>query len=263
MMTRRRRGFTLIEMMFVIAFFCLVVGFMGNAMVQATRVQNITGAQYDMQRQGRHDVDVMIDDIHDSQLVLSSYTYNSVVYSSSTNGTLVLQAPSYDASGNALGSNDFIIYHLSGTSAPYTLKRIVVPAAGSARVAVNDVAVASNVLSLTFTYKADQGIVGDGVTKVFTLTAFPSGVPAVVYNGSSLVAGAAYSFTAPQTVTFTSAPAGPDAVDIISPVDPAVSPSQVTTVSVDLLLRNVSSAFQDAAKTQSVEITSKTGLRNH
>ena len=260
----KKRAFTLIEMMFTVAFLFVVACVVADAMVETSRIQNVTAAQYDMQRQSHHELDVFTNDIHDSQLVLNSYTYNAVTYNSDLSTTVVLQAPSYDSTGSPLGTNDIIIYYLKGTAAPYSMYRIVVPASGSARKAVSNELIVENVNSMALTYWGDDDIIGDSKTTTFTLYGTPSDTPFVMINGTTEIAGAGqFTFTAPQTVTFTNAPNAPDALDIIYTIDPSVSPSYISSINVDLKLQQKSAAFQDAAKTQTVEIASRTQLRNH
>ena len=262
----KRKGFSLVEMLFVITFFGLIMGLMGYFLVDMMRVTNVANNGFDMQRQGRHELDVMMSDIRDSSLVLSDAPAETTALSDNSK-CIILQSPSYDSAGNSLGINDIIAYQLVGSAAPYELQRTIWPAVGSSRPAVSGAVVAKNVKSMTLTYFSDQGVIGDGITKVFTLAGIPTNANlTVTENGSVLQMGSSpgqYTFTAPQTLTFVTAPSAPDSIDTLYIADPAVSPSQVTSVDVDLQLQVTSPALGRTAPTQTFELTGRCRLRNH
>src|SRR5262249_37320456 len=140
----------------------------------ASRLAKSVDTTATLQSDTRHGLDLLAEDLRDSSSVENSFTAGSAAYTSSTTGTLALPTPyyTYDTTGSPPASySDHIIYHLVGSSAPYTLNRRVVPATGSSRAAVSDTVIAQNVQSATFTCFASQSWTGDGTTRIFTMNA--------------------------------------------------------------------------------------------
>src|SRR5207247_1000271 len=123
---KRVRGFSVIETVIVLSLFAVVATVLAAVTIDTSRLAKTITVQEKMQHQSRHQLDVLMRDIRDAQYVLTSYTSGATTYQSNTTGTLILQAPSYDSSGNILASNDVMVYDLVGSSAPYTLNRLVV-----------------------------------------------------------------------------------------------------------------------------------------
>jgi len=234
-----------------------------------------------IQAQTRRSLDLFANDVHASNQVLSSYN----AYTSSTSGTLILEAPSYDSSGNVLsGKHDDIVYHLVGTSAPYTLNRYVAIASGSARPAQTDTVIAQNVQSATLVYQVSQSLTGaDGSTTRFALNAPSAGsgptlVKTVLKNGASVtvttttpgagqaqfMAASTIPLFAQGSILFGTAPATTDACDLRYSVDPssATSAAQVTSVVLDLKV-SVTAAGLGPSGTETAEMASTANLRNH
>ena len=264
---KRQAGFTLVETMFVMGFFSVIAVLVGFSLMDLARFTTVSSNNNDLGQTARHEVDVMMEDVNESSLVLDSYTdTNGAIYSTDFSSTLVLQVPAYDSSGNALGVNDVIIYHTVGTVPSKVLRRIVCPASGSARQAVNDQVIIRNLQSVSFSFSVDEGIIGDGVTKIFTLAGIPNTSSiTVMQNGTSYSTPSnAVSFATPQTLTFNTAPAAQDALDITYSVDPSVSPSQVTAVTADINLQIAGPRLLNGqSPAQVTDISSQAVLRNH
>lgn len=269
-MRRRSRlvaGFQLVETMLAVGFLALVIAVFAQVSVNVARLTSVTTTDATMEQQSRHQLDHFIQDIEDGSAVLATYT-GAATYTTDNSTTLVLQAPSYDANGNLLGTNDVTIYYLSGKAAPYSLHRIVITSAGSIRSSSPDTVVASNVQSLSLSYFVSQTYSGDGTTKAFGLSAFPSG-PTVTeqatMNGAAVTFGAQPSqaqWVSPSSLTFNTAPASAATINAYYSVDPSKYASSVTQVVVDLAL-SVSGPTLGHSKTQIVDVAGEANLRNH
>jgi prepilin-type N-terminal cleavage/methylation domain-containing protein len=270
---RGRAGFTMIETMIAAAIFGTIVFAVAWLGGEALRLSNLVTTNATMQSAGRLRLDQFMQDVQDSSAVLTSYTTGTTTYTSSTTGTLVLAAPSYtyDSSGNPLNTyTDHIIYHLVGASAPYTLNRVVLPASGSPRAAVPDTVIARNVQSATFTCLVSSTWTGDGSSTTFALDTSVAGsgatlVESVTANGAavSLGSGASQAHFTSSALQFGTAPADQTTIDALYSVDPSASASYVTGVRLDLILSTTDPSQRAAAQTQTVELSSRSNLRNH
>ena len=278
---QRGGGFTLVEVMFAVGLISLILGVTVQATVTTSALAQRTSATTTLQSQTRLGLDAMMRDIHAGYRVLPSYSS----YSSNRDNTMVLQAPAYSSSGNILAAQyDYIVYHLVGASAPFTLNQYVVTASGSARSAMSDTVIAKNIQSLTLLYLVDQPLTtGDGTTTRFSLNAAVSGIgmgfiATVLNNASSLsivartpVAGEV-EYLAPSTspaypqgsILFGTAPISSGGIDMIYSVDPSnsVSASKITQVSVDLRAGGTDSTLGGSAA-EAVEMVSRTNLHNY
>lgn len=278
---QRGAGFTLVEVMFAVGLISLILGVTVQATVTTSALAQRTSATTTLQSQTRLALDAMIRDIHAGYQVMPSFSS----YSSSTDSTLVLQAPAYTSAGNALsGQYDYIVYHLVGSSAPYTLNQYVVTVSGSARSAKSDTVLAKNIQSLTLLYLVDQPLTtGDGTTTRFGLNAAVAGsgagfIETVLNNGSPLTivartpAAGEAEYLAPSTspaypqgsILFGTAPVSSGGMDLIYSVDPSdsASASKITQVSVDVRAGDTDGSLGKSAM-ESVEMVSRTNLHNH
>lgn len=277
----RRAGFTLVEVMFAVGLICLILGVTVQSTLTTSALAQRTSATTTLQSQTRLALDAMIRDIHAGYRVMPSYSS----YSSSTDSTLVLQAPAYTSAGTILsGQYDYIVYHLVGTSAPFTLNQYVVTAAASARSAKSDTVIAKNIQSLTLLYLVDQPLTtGDGTTTRFSLNAAVTGtgtgfIETVLKDASPLTivartpAAGEAEYLAPSTspaypqgsILFGTAPVSSGGMDMIYSVDPSnpVSASKITQVSVDAKAGGTDGSLGGSA-TESVEMVSRTNLHNY
>jgi hypothetical protein len=277
---RRRltRGFGILESMFAMGIFTIILGVIAWSIVDSARMGNADYASVYNETSTRQVLDKFIADAHASSQVLASYTYGSTTYTSNINNTLILKAPSYDSSGNIISSSyDYIVYHLVGNAAPYTLNRLVVTSSGS-RPSSADTAIATNVQSATFICLVDQTVTGDGTSTNFDLNSavYGSGtnlVEGVVMNGGSVGIGTASTqvqFVAPTTLKplgqlgFGAAPTAGSTIDALYSVDPSQSANQpnITAVNLDLQIQTTNAGLGGSA-VQSDEITGRTNLHNH
>lgn len=264
---RLRAGTQLLEVLLFVAIAGMVISLLAELTVSMSSLTQVTSLDASIEDQSRHQLDNVIQDVTDSSIVLQSYTGQST-YTTDTSTTLVLQAPSYNASGNILGTNDVIVYYLSGTSAPYSLHRIVAAAPGSQRSSSADKVVSSNVQSMAITYLVSQNFTGDGTTKAFTLSAFPGGpspVGQVTVNALAVALGTGpgqAQFVSPNTLHFTGAPAKGATINALYSVDPSAYASAVTGVNLDCQM-SVSGPQLGPAATQTVEVASQANLENH
>ena len=276
----RAHGFTLVEVMLAVGFLGMIIGAVAWMNVGVIAITQRVTATSTLQSQARLSLDGMISDIHSSDKVLASYGS----YASGTNSALILEQPAYSTNGTILaGQYDHTIYHLVGSSAPYTLNRVVTAVSGSARVSAADIVLAKNVQSLTFTCLVDQAVTGDGTTTRFGMNATLAGtvatwVQSAQQNGTALTvvmsapsAGQVEFLSASVTppfpqgsVQFGSAPAPGDGVDLQYSVDPSNSTSagQITQVTVDLHVGSTDASLGPSG-TESVEMVDSTNLHNH
>jgi len=275
---RRVRGFSLIESMFAMGIFAFIMAIAAWAIVDSARMGNATYASVTNETSTRQQLDRFIADAHASSSVLASYTTGGTTYTSSTTGTLILKAPSYDSSGSIIdNSYDYIVYHLVGSAAPYTLNRLVVTTTGS-RPACSDTTIATNVNSATFVCLVDQTMTGDGSSRNFDLNS------AVYGSGSTLVQGATRNgdavslgtgttqvqFVAPTAAKplgqlgFGVAPISGATIDALYSVNPSLAANQpnITAVNLDLKVQTTNAGLGGSA-VQSDEITGRTNLHNH
>lgn len=286
---RRLRGFTLVETLLVSLFFVIIMGLIFGINLDTARVGTIIRTSAGLQTQAHGKMDTFVNDIHDSDQILSTYTTASgTVYSSNTQSTLILEAPSYttagtiptttDSKGNVVpASYDYIVYHTvsaSGSKGPYTLNRLVETASGSARSASADTVLASNVQTATFTCLVDQPLNGNGVDTSFGLNSRldTAGLGmAVTMNGSAVSSGngasqAQYmspSATSLGTLDFGTAPLTNAVIDAVYPVDPsnAANGGNVSQVELDLTL-SAATLGSGPVTTQTLTVTSSAYLRN-
>lgn len=264
------RGLQLVETLIAVTLMAMVLVIVAQVAITVSRLTNVVTTASTMEDQGRHQLDQMMQDIKSSSAVLTSYAVGGTTYRTDGTTTLVLQTPSYDSSGNILATNDTIIYHRSGTAAPYSLHRIVCASAGSARSSEADKVVVSNVKSITFSYFVSENFTGDGSTATFSLTAFPSGSGAtefVTESGSSVSLGAGVNqvqFVAPKSLTFGTAPASTAPIYVLYSTSPSTYASQIQGVSVDLKLGvNNTSLGHSSTEAQNEELSSQANLKNH
>jgi hypothetical protein len=268
-----RAGFTLIETTIsaaIVGTIIFAVAWLGG---ETLRISNLVSTTATLQSEGRLRLDQFMQDAQDSRSVLASYSTGTTTYSSSSTGTLVLAAPSYtyDNSGNPLNSyTDHIVYHIAGTTAPYTLNRVVLPAAGSPRPPVDDTVIVRSVQSATFTCLASSSWTGDGATRSFALNAPVAGsgttlIETVTANGTAVSLGpganeAQFSSTALQLGT---PPTDQTTIDALYSVDPSASASSVSAVRLDLVLSATDPSQRAGAQTETVELSSTANLRNY
>ena len=280
----RARGFTLVETMLAVSSLGLIVALLAGITIDTSRLSGDINAQATLQSQTRLQLDIITQDIRSSDAVLASYTPSGgPTYTTDTGSTLILQVPAVSADGSSTPATfttttqtfapnafDVVLYHLVGTSAPYTLNRIVLPSAGSGRAAVADTAIVFNVQSATFGYQAVRTLTGNGTRATFSIDPFSTPGQTVTVNGAALpqVAGSASvppgeaRFTAPSTLTFGTAPTTTDVVDASYSVSPASAASAVTSISVDLAVSSTNGGLRPTT-TQTVELTSAANLSNH
>ena len=278
---RRRRlsgGFTVIESMFSMVIFAFIMSIAAWAIVDSARIGNATYASVTNETSTRQQLDKFIADAHASSSVLATYTYGANTYTSNTSGTLILKAPSYDSSGNIISNSyDYIVYHLVGNAAPYTLNRLVVVSSG-ARPSSSDTVLATNVSSATFVCLVDQTMTGNGTSTNFDLNSAVAGsgstlVTGISRNGDAVSLGGGVSqaqFVAPTTlkplgqVQFGVAPISGATIDALYSVDPSLSANQpnITAVNLDLKVQTTNVGVAGSG-TQSDEITGRTNLHNH
>ena len=264
----KSRGFTLTEILVVVTIMGMLVGSLVSISIDTTRLGKTIVSEESLSGKSRAQLDVMMKDIQDAGAILATYT-NGSTYTTDANGNLILQVPSHDASGDLLTTNDVIVYHRVGASAPYTLKRIVFPTAGSSRASTGDVTILSNIDSISTTYFVDQMLTGTGSATTFPLVGTPLTSPEriVLVNGVKLQLGAApgevqYMSGTPYNIVFGTAPAQNAPIDAVYAVDPAASASFITGVLVDLTLSTTNNALK-GSKTQTAKYSSQATLRNH
>ena len=261
-------AFTLTQMLVAMVFYALIIAFIATFTVSSTRLSNVVQVDATMEKQTRHQVDQITQDLHDSSQILASYAASGgAQYTTDTTSTLVMQAPSYDANGNMLNTNDIIVYHLVGNAAPYTLNRAVFAANGSARKTSADSVIVSNVQQMAITYLVDQVYTGDGKAATFSLTGYPQDgtTKTVTMSGNQVSIGTGTNqvqFVSPASLTFGTIPVSGAPIDALYTVSPATYPSAVTSVQVDITT-TVSGANVGYHQTQTVELTSQANLRNH
>ena len=278
------RGFTLVETMIVVSVFGLILALLAGIAVDTSRLSGDINASVILQSQARLQLDVLAQDIRSSSSVLASYTPSGgPTYVTDTDSTLVLQLPALSGDGSSTpasfaaatqtwtpSASDILVYHLVGSSAPYTLNRVIYSSAGSGRAAQADTILVSNVQSVTFGYLGVRVLAGNGVQTAFPVDTFASPGQAVTINGAAmpLVTGTAAipagsaRFTAPNTLTFGTAPAPTDTVDASYPLSPVSAASAVTCVTLDLTVSSTNAGLRPTA-TQTVELTSAVNLSNH
>ena len=283
-MAARARAFTLVETMLVVSIFGLIVALLAGITIDTGRLSGDINAQATLQSQTRLQLDVITQDIRSSDAVLASYTPSGgPTYTTDTGSTLVLQLPAVSADGSSTPATftnatqtftpnafDVVIYYIAGTSAPYTLNRIVLPSAGSGRAAVANTAVVFNVQSATLGYQAVRTLTGNGTKTDFSIDAFSTPGQTVTVNGATLpqvtgsssVPSGEARFTAPSTLTFGTAPAATDVVDASYPVSPASAASAVTSIAVALMVSSTNGGLRPTT-TQTVALTSAANLSNH
>jgi prepilin-type N-terminal cleavage/methylation domain-containing protein len=280
-LARRRRsrgtGFTLIETLFAVSIFGLLAALLGWMMVDTSRLSLTVSTSATLESQARIRLDMFTSDVHDASTVLASYVNNGTTYTSNTTSSLVIQAPSYDSTGSIIaGSYDYTYYHLVGSAAPYTLNRVVMPASGSARAAVSDTVIASNVQSVNFICVVDQTWQATGST-AFALSSQVSGsgnslVQSATMNGAAVTLGSSgqAQFLAPTTaypqgyLSFTNAPAVNSLIDVLYSVDPSQSANQpnITGVIMDLVVQ-ITDTGEGRGAVQTVEMSGRSNLHNH
>jgi len=280
--TRRRsmrRGFSALETLFSLVIFAAIMSMICWATIDTARMGGADYSSVQVETSTRHELDQFIADAHSSSNVVATYTNAGTTYTSNISNTIILKAPSYDSSGNIIAATyDYIVYHLVGNAAPYTLNRLVVTTSGS-RPSSADTVVATNVQSATFVCLVDQTMNGDGSTTQFGLNSavFGTGsnlIESVTMTASGVALGAGASqvqFDAPVSpaypqgsLLFGTAPASGAVIDSLYSVDPSQAANQpnITAVSLDLDIQQVNPGL-GGSSTQADEITGRTNLHNH
>lgn len=146
--SQKEQGFTLIEIIIVIAIFSALMLALLNLFDWHNKVYLLERADTQATGSARITMNNMTKYIAQASQVLASRTINGTTYTTGSN-TVVLQLPSFDASGNLIAStNDYVVYNLSGT----TLSQITeLGSASSARYAGTKV-MSQDVGTLSITY---------------------------------------------------------------------------------------------------------------
>lgn len=267
---RLLRGAQLIETMIAVTLIGIALAVVAQVAISVSRLTNVVTLDSTMEDQSRHQLDQMIQDIKSTGLVRASYSSGGTAYTTDGSTTIVLQAPSYDSSGNILATSDTIIYYLAGAAAPYSLHRVVYASTGSTRSSEADKIIVTNIQSMTLTYLVSQTFTGDGSTTTFSLNGAPAGASPteqVTVSGAAVSLGTKptqVQFVSPSSLTFGTAPASAAPINALYSVDPSVNASQVTEVYVDLKLSITGTELgHSSTETQNAELSCQANLKNH
>ena len=267
------------ETLLAVLLVAVVLGVIAGGMMMASRVCIVESNNSTFASSGRSVLDLMRQDAVSSCGVLSSISTGGSTYTSSPSGTMILESPAVTYNGDgSVGTTyiDDVVYHLSGPSPPYTLNRIVVPAAGSPTLPEPDTAIASNIQAFNVTFLHHAAWTGDGSTLIFPLDV-PNTSGANSSNTAITVAGASIplqsggaSWVMPDTnypngaIQLSYAPPMGAAIDAVYPVDSTTNAGQsgVSTVDIGLTYSAAVAAPGDLS-TRSLDLFTVAKFRNH
>jgi hypothetical protein len=283
---RAKQGFSLIQTMVAMATSLFVAYTLAQITLTTSRIGGALTTRATLQQQGRRSIEQMVQDLQSGNAIMASYTArNGTTYRTNTTDTLVLRAPSYDASGVILsGKNDFIVYKLTPMTAgrngaPYKLTCLVENDASgqSARWAHAEKTIANNVKSANFKYLYRYVTRGNGINLTFGLDTAILGLNSSAVE-SLTVGGAPFAIGSDTQVKLLDPILGlplgalvflqpplPDAViELLYAIDPSLAPSQdkISQVSVNLKLEATDPSGTSNNKVQTVDLSSSAVLRN-
>ncbi|MDR3707369.1 MAG: hypothetical protein P4L33_03640 [Capsulimonadaceae bacterium] len=232
-------------------------------------------------------MDTIRQDLLDSDAVEEQYAFGGTTYTSGPS-TLILELPWHTFSGTSVTTgDDYVLYHLVGSAAPYTLNRYLITSAGSPRGTINVDSVLVGTLmngksstaiikDIVFTYYAHLKATGDGSTTTFALQNAPV-ISTTAARSSGIVnrGGTAVSLTATSplasftssgtngSLVFTTAPSSQTAIDALYPIDASQYSSSAIMVVVQLDFSTTNNSLISTASSQSLEIGTEGKLRGN
>lgn|GEM_PF-2994208 len=279
--SNRTAGVSLVETVIAVFFIGAAVVSICWGALEVSRIFAEESAASNMTEKSRNSLDLMRRDVICSDKILSTLTVGATTYTTSTSGVLILEVPSmtYSANGTPSGPyEDDVVYHLVGTSAPYTLNRLVHPATGSPIGAMPDNAIAKNVQSLSLTFLHHVSYLEPSTPVLDIPMDVPASSVASASNSSVNVGGTNIafgtlgtqaSFIAPGTtytngaVLLPSLPATGTYVDLFYPVTPSlVTGSWVGSSVLMTLSLSTPVTVPSEPSTQSITLMSEGTMRN-
>ncbi len=221
---RGERGYTLLEIVLAMVLGTLLLALTFSIYEIVNRGLSRESDRANQLFLGRLASDRICKDIRSARRVKSSYGG----YTSSST-VLILEVPSYNASGLISGSYDYILYRFN--SSDKSLRKSVFPASGSSRQGVTNLIETPKVDSVVFRYYTLQQYTGDGSRREFILGGYPldaDGNLAIdeitVKVGNSVLNSSQYTTNAStRKLTLNSAPSSGTTVEVTYALDPARS----------------------------------------
>ncbi len=223
----KQMGTTLIEVLMALVIMTLLLAMVGDVQLLSTRIYKQDSGWQESNRASNAAALYIRRDLRNAHQIVASYGS----YSTSSS-TVVISVPSSTTGGVVAGSYDTIIYRRDDLN---RLLRSVYPSNVSSRAAELNRVIAKSVTSLSFTYNAHDFKIGDGTTKVFTLTGSWYSTPTCRVNGA-FTTGLSYNANT-KSATFGFAPSLGNAVEFIYVVDPSVSASLPSVTEVSFALQ--------------------------
>lgn len=225
-MRTRRQGLTLVEMLMTALLSAMIVGVVTGMTIQTSRYGKKVRTTLEKGSANRFTMDVLSNDIKESDEVVAGIPLIFPIYRSNTTDTLILKVPEYDAANNKLPSKyTVVIYHY--TARTKELKRSVLSIQNNiVPVSYTLETVMKNVDQVSFDYSTMQSFNGDGGTTTFNLAAKPvDRTRARIMIGPTDWNNTAWASIWVQSVIFTRPPQWGKPIDVFY----GVNPGTVTT----------------------------------